>query len=192
MGKKQLFLLAATLLIIAGPVSMARAAVTVVGSGDAKRCFDAAESQRYGKTQLLVCTQALSDDLMTVRDRAATLVNRGIIKMGLRDLEGAIEDYQNAIKLRNDMGESYVNLGIAFIYQKRDKDAVETISKGLALNPSRQHVGYYMRGVAYELAGNAKAAYSDYARAAELAPEWKEPKVQLERFKLVPRQAAPA
>lgn len=40
--------------------------------------------------------------------------------------------------------------------------------------------------MAYELLGDVRAAYYDYRRASELDPEWRAPREDLQRFRVVP------
>ena len=132
------------------------------------------------------CDRALKEEALGVRDRAATYVNRGILHMRARRIAVALADYDNAIKVKPDLAEAYVNKGIALVHAGgRDSEAVNAITQGLQLNPIRPEVAYYTRGVAHEMLGNARAAYDDYRQAAALKPEWAEPKAQLKRFSVV-------
>lgn len=164
----------------------AAAGVTVLGNGKARSCYEAAESRTYTEAALANCTAALGELELSQYDRAATLVNRGIVKMGMKDLNGAVADYEKALTIRSDMGEAYVNLGIAYMFQQRDREAEAALTRGLELKPSKAHVGYYTRAVVNELMGDVRSAYYDYRRAAELAPAWDEPKAQLQRFRVIP------
>ncbi len=164
----------------------ARAAVTVIGSGLARSCYEAAESGRATYEGYESCDRALSEQALNVRDRAATFVNRGIISMRQRKIAAAIADYEQAIRMKSDLAEAYVNKGIALVHAGgRDSEAVNLISQGLDLNPARPEVAYYTRAIANEALGRTRAAYDDYRQAAALKPEWSEPKNQLKRFSVV-------
>ncbi|MDO9489892.1 MAG: hypothetical protein Q7J32_16075 [Sphingomonadaceae bacterium] len=171
------------------PTSGAPAAVTVIGSGLARICYEAAESGRATADGFESCDRALSEQALNVRDRAATFVNRGILNMRERRISDAIADYERAIRLKSDLAEAYVNKGIALVHAGgRDSEAVNLISRGLDLNPVRPEIAYYTRGVANEALGRTRAAYDDYRQAAALKPEWAEPKNQLKRFSVVGKQ----
>ena len=180
-------LLAGVMIVGATLVPMAApAAVTVIGSGFARACYEHSRSQQTSQQSMADCNRALSEEALTVRDRAATFVNRGILNMQARKHAAALADYENAIRVKSDLAEAYVNKGIALVHSGgRDSEAINAISQGLALNPIRPEVAYYTRGVAHEMLGNAKAAYDDYRQAAALKPEWQEPKTQLKRFTVV-------
>lgn len=167
------------------------AAVATLGSGYAKACFEAAEKGRPPRAALRICDSALLDESLAAHDRAATLVNRGIIQMQARNLPAAIADYDAAIRARPETAEAYVNKGIALVRQgDRDGEAVAQLSEGIARNPNRPEIAYYTRAIANEMLGRTRAAYDDYARAAQLAPGWAEPAEQLQRFQTVRRKTA--
>jgi len=187
MGNKLFLTVMVALSVVAGVLAAgsALAGVTVLGTGKARACYEAAEGRDYSDKTLALCSEALSDDALSYHDRAATLVNRGIVRMGLKDLHGAVADYEKALAMRQDMGEAYVNLGIAYMFQERDGEARTALTRGLELKPGKAHVGYYTRGVVNELMGDVSSAYHDYRKAAELAPAWDEPKAQLQRFRVI-------
>ena len=160
--------------------------VPIIGSRYARGCFEAAEQRRRAREALRICDSALLDQNLAAGDRAATLVNRGIVQMQARNITAAIADYDAAIAARPETAEAWVNKGIALLQLgDRDADAVEAISQGIARDPSRPEVAYYSRAMAYEQLGRAREAYEDYSRAAQLAPAWDEPAEQLQRFQVV-------
>jgi tetratricopeptide (TPR) repeat protein len=162
------------------------AAITVLGGGFAHACYQAAEFKRPVKTGLMDCDTALKEETLSPKDRAATHVNRGILHMFERDFDGAIADYDIAIRISPKLAEAYVNKGIAVLHRGSNHGyAVELLSKGLSLDPVRPEVAFYSRGVANEMAGNTREAYYDYNQAAALKPEWEDPQKELKRFKVV-------
>lgn len=165
------------------------APVSVVGAGRARECFDAAVQNRPLRASLRICDAALRDDTLAIGDRAATLVNRGIVRMQAGRLDTALADFEAAITLRPETAEAYVNKGIALLRSgNRDKEAVASLSEGIARNPARPEIAYYQRAVANEGLGRVREAYEDYSRAAALAPEWADPAEQLQRFQSVRRK----
>lgn len=174
--------------LLAAPAS---GAISVMGAGYARACFEAAENARPLREALRICDSALLDEALGSSDRAATFVNRGIIQMQAKNLAAAIADYDAAIRSRPETAEAYVNKGIALLRQgDRDSEAVAQLSEGIARNPHRPEIAYYSRGVANEMLGRTRQAFEDYARAAQLAPDWAEPAAQLQRFQTVKRKTA--
>ncbi len=179
------------ILAVAFTAAPAFAATSVLGNGFGKACYEAAESNRQYRDAIGVCNAALDEDALSAVDRAATFVNRGIILMQNKKLTAAIEDYDAAIKLRPGTAEAYVNKGIALLHLGgRDAEAVALLTEGLNHNPTRPEVAYYTRGIANELIGNTRAAYEDFAKAVELAPNWGEAAAELARFQTVKKKTA--
>jgi len=177
--------------LLAALPAAASAAISIIGGGLGRDCYLAAEAARGQRDGLDSCDRALTDEALSAGDRAATLVNRGIVKMQARDLTAAIEDFDAAIRSRPGTAEAYINKGIALIHLGgRDRDAVELLTLGLARNPTRPEVAYYVRGIANEQLGATREAFEDYSRAASLKPEWAEPAAQLSRFSVVRRATA--
>jgi len=176
--------LAASLCTALTSASAADAAATVLGGNAAGRdCYLAAELRRETRSSLGVCTRALEVESLSRRDRAATLVNRGIIHMQARDLDSALADYRAAIVIDQALAEAHVNLGIALLYRGgQDRAAVDTLTRALEMKPHRPEVALYTRAVAHEMMGNVREAFEDYSAAAAAAPDWKEPVEQLKRF----------
>lgn len=168
----------------------APASANIIGVARARSCFEAAVAKRATRDALKSCTAALEEGSLTARDRAATLVNRGILNMQAEKLEAALGDYDEAIRIQPDAAEAWVNKGIALIKAGRDAEAAAAISHGLDLGPANPAVAHYSRAFAYEALGKIRQAYEDFGRAAALAPGWREPYEQLRRFKTVRAKTA--
>jgi tetratricopeptide (TPR) repeat protein len=174
-------------LIALGSSAAAIAApVAVDGTGLARGCFEAAEQHLPLRPALRICDAALKDDTLSPSQRAATLVNRGIIRMHWDRVNAALDDFDAAIALLPDTAEAYVNKGIALLrLGNRGGEAVAILTEAIARNPARPEIAYYQRAVANEGLGRVREAYEDYSRAAALAPEWADPAEQLQRFQTV-------
>lgn len=176
--------LAAGLLFAA---STAQAAVTVLGSGLAHSCSAAAMAGRSDNDALATCTTALESEPLAPREWAGTLVNRGVIKLRQRGYDAASRDFDAAVAAAPTMGEAYVNRGAALIAQRRFAEGVQDIDRGLALEPEEPEKAWYNRALGNEGLDDMKAAYFDYLKAQELAPDWAEPARQLTRFTVTPK-----
>jgi tetratricopeptide (TPR) repeat protein len=168
----------------------ASAAISIIGGGLGRECFLAAEFKRETRSSLETCNRAL-DESLSRRDRAATYVNRGIIHMQAREIDNALRDYDNALRLDPGIAEAHVNRGIALLHKGgADKEAIAALTRGLEMNPARPEVALYTRAVAHEMVGNVREAYEDYLAAATLKPDWTEPAEQLKRFSVEKRPVA--
>ena len=114
---------------------------------------------------------ALNHDFLTREDRAATLVNSGVLLMRRGHDSRALTDFDGAAALNPELGEAQLMRGIALVQLDRYPEAVDTLTQAIAMNPERPERAYFYRAAAYEELGNAQSAYADYQRAAELAPE---------------------
>ena len=165
----------------------AMAGVTVLGSSSARLCFLAADSPMMPRNQdIRRCDAALDEAAVTPRDVIATYVNRGILRLRRGDTEGAMSDFDEALRRDPGEAEAYLNRGSALLRRERTDEAVTMYSQALQHNTRRPALAHYGRAMAYELLGNVRAAYNDYRRASELDPEWSAPREDLLRFRVVP------
>ena len=178
--KRVIFGAAAVAALLVG--AEARASVTVIGGGMAEACSRAALSGKAQPRLEEMCTDALDKEMLNSRDRAGTLVNRGVLRMRRMDWTGAIKDFNDAAKIKPDMGEAYVNRGAVAIGQHRYADSLPDLNKGLQLGVEEPAKVYFNRALAYEGLDDAKSAYFDYQKAVELSPDWEAPKNELVRF----------
>ncbi len=164
------------------------AGVMVVGSSHGRPCYEAARDRLSTEGALTVCDEALRSDFLSRHDVVATYVNRGIVKLWSNDHQGAIADFDEAIRRNPDQPEAYLNKGSTFLRMKGDsQEAVRLFSESLNRGTDFPALAHYGRAIAHEVGGNLQAAYRDYRRAQQLSPRWEEPRRELARFKVVSR-----
>ncbi len=165
--------------------SGANAAITVLGNGLAHVCFQTAELGGNPTDGVAACTEALNQGALDYRDRAATLINRGILYSRINDVDAAMRDYNDGLALDPAMAEGYVDRGAALIVLHRYDDALRDLNRGIAMNSKRLHIAYYDRAIVQEALGNVRGAYEDYKKAVELEPDFTLASQQLARFKVI-------
>lgn len=175
---------AGALLIASAP---ATATVHTVGSSFAESCYRAAEARDTSRIARDSCDKALSEDALSLADRAGTYVNRGVLSMISGDLVRANQDFERALALDPRQPEAWLNKAIAQMKTGNGGAALEMADRSIALRTERPAIAYYIRGVANEDAGNVKAAYADFRRARELAPKWSVPAIELARYQVKSR-----
>jgi tetratricopeptide (TPR) repeat protein len=169
--------------VVAGTGAPAHAAVTVIGNTFARTCYDAAENRFGGTDALSDCDKALQQENLGGSDLVATYVNRGILKLRLANVDGAVADFDRAISLDPSQPEAYLNKGAALLKLPQGEErAVALFNTALEKKTSRPAVAYYGRAIAHELNGRINEAYRDYRQASALEPKWREPKAELARF----------
>ncbi|MCE3290923.1 MAG: hypothetical protein K0R83_2935 [Caulobacter sp.] len=176
-------LVAGALMLLAG--GSASASVLVLGEGLAPACSKAAFKGRSDKASIQTCSRAL-DEALATRDRAGTLVNRGVMLMRGKAYGEAALDFEEAIRLTPELGEAFVNRGVLRMADQDYAGALAEIDKGIQLGVDEPAKAYYNRALAQEGLGDAKAAWLDYRKAQSLDPEWDAPARQLVRFKVGP------
>jgi len=181
----------AALAITLGFAAPSEGAVFVLGGGLADACSRFAIAGKTDLHALNTCTYALETEDLIKRDRAGTLVNRGVIRLRRGDYVAAARDFDAAIKLQPTMGEAYVNRGAALLAQRRWAEGKADIDRGLALNPDEPEKAYFNRALAWEHLDDMEQAWRDYTRALELKPDWDAPRKELTRFTVTPVAAQP-
>jgi tetratricopeptide (TPR) repeat protein len=163
----------------------------VLGGGLAKDCEVAAENaankQGVPDSAFESCNLAISAQVMSIHDLAATYTNRGILSLVKPNYAAAVADFDAAISLLPSLGGAYCDRGAALIAQNRFAEGIAEIDRGLALNSPEPERSYFNRGLAREQLGDIKGAYEDLQTAAGLNPTWTPPRQELVRFQVKPR-----
>ncbi len=167
---------------LAAAVTPAAASVLVIGNDIAVDCSKAAFAGRADRVSIETCTRALQEESLDRRDRAGTLVNRGVMLTRAKDYVAARADLDKAVDLEPTLGEAFVNRGVVMMADRAYVEALAEIDRGLALGVDEPAKAYYNRALVHESLMDAKSAWLDYRRAQELDPDWDAPRRQLARF----------
>jgi tetratricopeptide (TPR) repeat protein len=163
----------------------AQAAISVFGSsGTAKLCYDGAEGGTDAGAYIFYCDEALNSTL-SPRDRAATFINRGVLRLLLNEVNFALADFNSGLAIDPSIGEGYIDRGASLIEKRQFTEAIQNIDKGLSLGAKKPGLAYYDRAIAHEALGDLPAAYSDYQQALVLQPDFSLASDELKRFKVV-------
>lgn len=177
----------AALVLTLGFAAPAWSAAFVLGGGLADACSRFALDGRSDEYSLNTCTYALETETLVKRDRAATLVNRGVIQLRRKKFEAANRDFDAAIRLQPTLGEAWVNRGAALLAQRRWAEGKADIDRGLELGSDEPEKAYFNRALAWEALDDMEAAWRDYVKASELKPDWDAPRKELARFTVTPK-----
>ncbi|HWA02199.1 MAG TPA: hypothetical protein VG819_01615 [Rhizomicrobium sp.] len=182
MSLPKYFLGALAVLLSAG--APASASVTVLGPGPARQCYQIAEFGGDVYEGIQRCTFALNTALSR-NDRAATFVNRGVLRLNLKENQRALDDINSGIAIAPDLGDAYVDRGAVSIALGKYDDALADLNKGIALGPHRPEIAYYDRAIIHEHNGDIRSAYYDYKKALEIEPAFAAAAAELKRFRVV-------
>lgn len=168
------------------PLTAGPGAVTTFGNTDAQECYTSAKFGHFASDSALrYCNSALKTGQLNRRDKAATLVNRGIIHNNSKNFDLALEDFAAALQINSQLGEAFINRGNTYIFQQRFDDAIEDYTKAIDFGARELHAAYYNRGLAREALKRFDQAYEDYKMASQMAPGWILP---LERIEVYERK----
>lgn len=102
-----------------------------------------------------------------INSNATNWFNSGKNKIELEDLQGAIADFTEAIKLKPDFALAYYARGTVKNVLEDYRGAIDDQTKSISLNPTF-HNAYLCRGLAYSALNQKKQADSDFLKAREL------------------------
>jgi tetratricopeptide (TPR) repeat protein len=179
---------AAACLAVCAAAAPASASVVVLGNSDARMCYEAADSPMAPASRdIRRCDDALLREALSSYEVVATHVNRGILRLRRGLIDEAINDFDRAIALDPNQPEAYLNKGAALLRRENAADAAGLFTTALERNTSRPAIAHYGRAIANETLGNLNAAYRDYTAASQIAPNWREPRLELARFRVISR-----
>ena len=173
--------LAVATMIAAGPAS---ATDITIGSSLASACYRSSMANILPRFALDECNRAIGEELMSDHDRAATHVNRGIVKMRTGDLVGADDDFDAALAIHGADAEAMLNKGFLRLRQGQFQAALPYLDRSIEARTIRPALAHYARAVVHEELGNVRAAYADLVRARDADPTWTTPTRELARFKV--------
>jgi tetratricopeptide (TPR) repeat protein len=156
--------------------------VLLAGDPHAQACQEAAKFGDFNGTGIDMCSLALAVSLLSNHDRAATLTDRGAIRMQHKQFALAKADFDAALALDPNLANAYADRGGALIAEKRYAEAIADIDRGLALNPDEPHKVWFNRAIADEGLKDLKTALADYQKALDLKPDWAPAKAEIARF----------
>ena len=132
---------------------------------DAETCHKAS-----GAVALAACDRAIESHAFTGVDLAKLHTSRGVERRRAGNLDGAIADYDTAIKL-NPNDQFAFNNRANLWRDKGDLDrAIADYTEALRIDPGYTAV-YVNRGLVHERRNEIALARADYQRALELPPK---------------------
>jgi tetratricopeptide (TPR) repeat protein len=180
--------LALAALAFGAPTGGAQAGIITLGNNSmAGDCFGFAERRDGRPEALAVCSRALQLEPLDSENRAATLVNRGVLRMIHKDLRGAERDFDAALALDPSQSDAWVNKGFLRLRTGDGQAALPYLERAMKLGMRRPALVYFARGIAHEQSGNVQAAYADLNRARDMEPGWSMPEQALTRYQVVAR-----
>jgi len=164
------------------------ATISLYNVNPATECANAAQGMTSARDGISYCDEALANPL--IGQRAALLVDRGILKFAQKDVQGALADFDAGLAQDAKLSDAYVDRAALLVSLKRYDEARSDLAKAMQLGTPNLHVAYYTRAVIEDEAHDYAAAYRDYRQALALKPGYGAAARELVRFKVVPLTAA--
>lgn len=160
----------------------AQSVSTLAGHPNASLCYQYAKTETRGGTAIRTCTESLSREVLTRRDRAAVFVNRGILNRLAGNYKLAFDDYVAALKLKDDMPEAVGNRGNIYYLSGKFEQAIEDYQKSIEMGISDQRIVRLNTAMALaEMKRNVEARAS-YRDLMQRYPDWEMAREVYQRF----------
>lgn len=123
--------------------------------------------------RIRACTAIIeSGRVSAAQELAVAYLNRGYMRHTKGELDEAIRDYDEAIRLKPDYADAFNNRGSIYA-DKDDLDrAIQDYDEAIRLKPEKRTLAwaFYNRGLAYRQKGQTERAIQDYDRAIQVMP----------------------
>ena len=96
--------------------------------------------------------------------------NRGVLKVAMKDIQGAMDDYARALELNPRYSDVYYNRGNLKYMLSDNEGALDDYNKAIELNP-KDSEAFNNRGVVKKRMNFNVGALSDYSQAIALNPK---------------------
>lgn len=119
-------------------------------------------------------TQAIDSGRLSDEKLALVLGSRGVSFDMKGELDKAIDDFNEAIRLKPDYSRAYIYRGLTLVKKNDGRRAIIDFTEAITLDPHIAYVALNDRANAYELIGDDDRAIEDYGRAIQLNPGYTE------------------
>ncbi|MBC53059.1 MAG: hypothetical protein CMQ34_04395 [Gammaproteobacteria bacterium] len=177
--------------------------LTIIDGGYAEQCAMAARNpqaasgvtitgSRVTISPIQLCTLAIQEG-GEAGNRAASYNNRGVLHFAAANYDDALADFTEAVHLEDTLTFAHINRGNVFNLREQWAQAISAFDRAIELGIQTSEAravrelarAHFNRGIAHENLEQLREAYRDYLKASELAPEWEEPRRELQRFDVV-------
>ena len=132
-----------------------------------KGCLIRDHNQRWGAMDVLTAIDSPLSKATVSSKSADEFFNNGLKKYNKKDLQGAIADYNEAIRLNLNYANAYMGRGLAKSELGDKQEAIADYNEAIHLNPN--HTGaHFNRGLIKKQRGEKQEALADFRKAAEL------------------------
>ena len=120
-------------------------------------------------TSILGCTAVIQSNHEPWESLAAAYYTRGNSYLRKGQTDRAIQDYDEAIRLKPNYTDAFTNRGIGYVRKNQDDRAIQDYDEAIRLDPNNA-TAFYNRGHAYARKGQPDRAIQDFDEAIRLSP----------------------
>ncbi len=157
--------------------------ISVFGNSTAQQCYLETKLNYAASTALQTCNQALREVGLSKRDKAKTLVNRGINYNHLGDYDQAHADFDAAQALIQNLPEAHLNRGNTFLLQKQFDASIAEYDQAIEMNIDDLFAAHFNRGLALEAQKRFEDAYAAFQASAADNPNFSHAQDRLRIYK---------
>ena len=128
---------------------------------------DGCDSLQDPEPRIAACTQSIDSGKWTGRNQAVNYTNRGNAYRDKRDLDHAIADYNEAIRLDPEHIMAFNNRGVTYSYKGDLDRALADYNEAIRINP-KFAMAFGNRGSAYSDKGDLDRAIRSEEHTSEL------------------------
>lgn len=128
------------------------------------------------------CSKAYKASVPLYDIRSDILTRRGLLQLSAGRFDKASRDFKSAAKLNNENEFAYLGKGYAAMLQQDYASAVKFF-QDCTSHDKAAPLAMYGLAMSKELSGDLTAAAIHYQKAVEMRPDWKAPKLELDRIK---------
>jgi tetratricopeptide (TPR) repeat protein len=121
-----------------------------------------------GEVTIAGCTKLIDSGRYKGGSASGVLNNRGVAKQNQGDFEGAISDYEAAIRANAKNALPRMNLARALTSLERFDEGIDAATAGIRITPTAQN--YVIRAEVFERSGRLEKAIPDYDEAIKRQP----------------------
>lgn len=136
------------------------------------------------EAMLDTCSDAISAPGASQKTKTASYYNRGLINQKLEHLPDARNDFNAAIKLDSNFGDSYLALASLEMLTGNVIAARTNIETALTKKVRHPAYAHYLLGHALEKDSKFVEARAEYRRALELRPNWRDAMKRIDRINI--------
>lgn len=138
---------------------------------------DIVAADRWARQEVLAASKLIIQRnpnislIPTPKANAKDFHNRGIEKTQQNDYTGAIEEFNQALRINPNSVDTYIARGVVRLKRGDTHGAIADYNQAIQLDPNNSKA-YYNRGNAYRKLGNNHRAIADYNQAIKIDPNY--------------------